>query len=145
MVTYWFGYSQNHKMVEVVKDIWRSFGPRSCSSEVTYNRLLRTMSRWLFSVCKDGGSTSSLGKLFQCSVTLIEKRVFPMFWQNLLCFRLCLLFLMLPPSTTEKNLARLSLHPPFRYYIRWWDPLWAFLLWSEHSQLCQPFLIGEML
>lgn len=135
-------------MVEVVRDIWRSFGPRSLLKQGHLEQIAQNHVQMAFQ-CLQGWRFHILsGQAFpvlQCSVTLIEKRVFLMLWQNLLYFRLCSLLLILPLSTTEKNLALPSLHPPFRYYIHWWDPLWAFLLWSEQSQLCQPFLIREML
>jgi len=41
-----------------------------CQSRVTYSR---TLSRWVFNVSREGESTTSLGNLFQCSVTLRGK------------------------------------------------------------------------
>jgi len=64
--------------------------------------------------------------------------------ENLLCFVLCPLPLVLSLDTTEKSLAPSSLHPPFRYLhtlIR--SPL--SLLQVKQSQLFQPFLTEEML
>lgn len=38
-----------------------------------YSRLCRKLSQWILNVCRDGDSTVSLGRLFQCSVTLTVK------------------------------------------------------------------------
>ena len=40
-----------------------------CQSRVIYSRLHRTLSRWVFNISK-GDSTTSLGSLFQGSITL---------------------------------------------------------------------------
>ena len=47
-----------------------------CRSRVTYSRLHRTVSRWVFSISREGDSTTSLGSLFQRSITLRGKKVF---------------------------------------------------------------------
>ena len=55
----WFNcswLSQNHRMVEVGRDIWRS-------SRDTYRKLPRTMYRWILKISKEGNSTTSLGNL----------------------------------------------------------------------------------
>ena len=49
-----------------------------CSSRATYSQFPRTMTRQLLSISKDGDSTSSLGNLCQCLVTLIMKSCFLM-------------------------------------------------------------------
>ena len=64
-------------------------------SRVTYSRLHRTLSRRVLNISREGDSTTSLGSLFQCSVTLRGKKFFLMFRQNFLCFSLCLLPLVL--------------------------------------------------
>jgi len=48
-----------------------------CSSRPTYSRLPRTMSRWFFSIYKDGESTKFLGNLDECSVTLTVEKESP--------------------------------------------------------------------
>lgn len=53
----------------------------------------------------EGDSSNSLGNLLQCSVTLMVKKFFLLFRQNLLCCRVCLLPLTLLLGTSEKNLA----------------------------------------
>jgi len=77
----------------------------SCRSRTTYSRLHRTLSRWVLNISREGESTTSLGSLFQCSVTLRGKKFFLMFRQNFLCFSLCPLPLVLSLGTTEKSLA----------------------------------------
>ena len=81
----------------------------SCSSRVTWIRLPRTMSRWILNISKSGHSTTSLRNLCQCLITLTVKKCFLVFRQNLPCFSLCPLPLVLSPDTTENSLAPSSL------------------------------------
>ena len=60
---------------------------------------------WVFNISREGDSTTSLGSLFQCSVTLRGKKFFLVFRRNFLCFSLCPLPLVLSLGTTEKSLA----------------------------------------
>jgi len=76
-----------------------------CRSRVTYSRLHRILSRWVLNISREGDSTTYLGSLFQCSVTLRGKKFFLMFRRNFLCFNLCPLPLVLSLGTTEKSLA----------------------------------------
>ena len=46
--------SQNHRMVEVGKDLWRSSGPTPCSSRATQSQLPRTMFRRYLNIAKEG-------------------------------------------------------------------------------------------
>ena len=48
----------------------------SCRSRATYSSLHRTLSRRVLNISREGDSTTSLGSLFQCSVTL-RRRVLP--------------------------------------------------------------------
>jgi len=77
----------------------------TCQSRVTQRRLHRNLSRRILNTSREGESTTPLGNLFQCSVTLEEKKFFLMFKRNFLCFSLCPLPLVLPLGTTEKSLA----------------------------------------
>jgi len=77
----------------------------SCRSRVTYSRLHRTLSRRVLNISREGDSTTYLGSLFQCSVTLRVKKFFLMFRWNFLCFSLSPLPLVLSLGTTEKSLA----------------------------------------
>jgi len=60
-----------------------------CPSRVTWSRLHRTLSRQVFNISREGDSTTSLGNLFQGSITLRVKKFFLMFRWNFLCFSLC--------------------------------------------------------
>jgi len=48
-----------------------------CSSRTTYSSLPRTLSSYLLDISRDQDSAASPGNLFQCSVTLRVKKVFP--------------------------------------------------------------------
>jgi len=79
-----------------------------CRSRVTYSRLHRTLSRQVLNISREGDSTTSLGRLFQCSITLRVKKFFFVLSWNFLCFSLCPLPLVLSLDTTEKCLASSS-------------------------------------
>ena len=79
----------------------------SCRSRVTYSRLHRTTSRRVLNISREGDSTTSLGSLFQGSITLRGKKFFLMFSWNFLCFSLCPLPLVLSLGTTERQAALL--------------------------------------
>ncbi|NXN56925.1 ARMC4 protein, partial [Rynchops niger] len=72
-------------------------------------------SRRVLKISREGDSTTSLGSLFQCSVTLTVKKFFRVFERNFLCSNLCPLPLVLSLGTIEKSLAPSSFSPPFRY------------------------------
>ena len=55
-------------------------------------------------ISSEGDSTTSLGNLFQSSVTHTVKRFFLIFRWNFLCISFCPLPLVLSLGTTEKNL-----------------------------------------
>ena len=118
--------SQNHRMVEVGRDLWRSSGPTPCSSRDSQSWLPSTMSRWLLSISKGGDSTASLGKLCWGSVTHAVNKCFLVFRGNHLCFSLCSLPLVLHWGPLE----RVCLHPlctlPLGIDTHWWGPPWTF-------------------
>lgn len=64
---------QNHRMVEVGREYWKSSCPSLLSSMVIYSQLCRTVSRHLLSISDDGGFTTLLGSfnsnLESCSST----------------------------------------------------------------------------
>ena len=78
--------SQNHRMFGAGRDLCGSPSPTPCRSRVTYSRLRRTLSRRVLNISREADSTTSLGSLFQCSVTLRGKKFFLMFRWNFLCF-----------------------------------------------------------
>lgn len=85
-----------------------------------------TMPRQFLIISKDGGTTTPLGNLYQCLVTLRVKKCFLMLWQSLLCF------IFVPIATGNvtghhwKELALSSLHPLFRYVHTLIRFPWAF-------------------
>ena len=89
--------------------------PNPPAKAVPYNRSDRQVSRQVLNISREADSTTSLGSLFQCSVTLTIKKFFHIL-QSFLCssFRPLLLILLL--CTTEKRLASsVCLSTPFRY------------------------------
>lgn len=68
------------------------------------------MSRQLLNISRDGDSTTSLGKLCQCSVTPTVKKCFLPH-----VFQFVPLPLVLSLDISEKSLALSSFHPPFGY------------------------------
>lgn len=69
-----------------------------CSS-----RLFRAVASWVLHISTDGDSTTSLGKLFQCSTTLPGKKCFLVFLQIISCV------------STGKILSSSSSFPTIRY------------------------------
>jgi len=57
-----------------------------CQSRVTQSRLHKTLSRRVLNISREGDSTTSLGSLGQCSVTLRGKKFFLTFSWNFLGF-----------------------------------------------------------
>jgi len=80
--------------------------------QVPYSRLHRKASSWVLNISREGDSTSSLGSLFQCSVTLKVKKFFLLLRWNSLYSHLCPLPLVLSLGTVENSLAHLlDIHP----------------------------------
>ena len=120
--------SQNHRTVEVGRDLWRKSYPKPWATQSLFPR---TMSRWFLNISKDWGSTASLGNLCGYLVPFMwvcgtVKKCFLMFRGNLLCFSLCPLPLILPLDTTGKSLALPTLQHPFRYLSTLVRSPWAF-------------------
>ena len=105
---FWFGLQpQNHRMLGVGTDLCGSSGPTPLLKSRlhrTLSRLHRTLSRLVLNISREVDCTTSLGRLFQGSVTLRGK-FFLMFRWNFLCFSFCPLPLVLSLGTTEKSLA----------------------------------------
>ena len=83
----------------------------SSRSRVTYSRLHRNLSRQILNISREGDSTTSLGSLFQCSVTLRGKKFFLLFRRNFLCLSLCPLPLVLQGLPTSRKLPPSQLDP----------------------------------
>ena len=77
-----------------------------CRSRVTYSRLHRTAFRRVLNISREGDSTTSLGSLFQCSVTLRGKKFFLMFRSTCLCFSLCPLPIVLSLGISVSSLKQ---------------------------------------
>lgn len=116
-------------MIEVGRNNWRSSCPKPCSSRAIYTCLPGTVSSWLLSIFKHGGSTTPLGNLCQSECFLMFRGNFP-------CFSLCTLPLVLSVAITEKSLALCSLQLRiFRYlYTQMRFPL-SLLFSSSPSSL----------
>lgn len=76
---------QNHRVVEVGRNLWRSSGPTPLLKWGHPEPVAQDPVQMAFG---DGDSTTSLANLGQCSVTLIVTKCFPMFMWHLLCFSL---------------------------------------------------------
>lgn len=70
---------------------------------------------WVLNISSDGDCEPLWVILCFLTTIRFKKRVFLMFKQNFLYFRLCSLFLVLSQSTTEKSVVQLSLHSLIRY------------------------------
>lgn len=99
-------------MVEIGRDPWRSSVPPVCSSRGSF--LPKAITRLLY-IFKEGDSTTSLGNLWQWSVTLAVKKWSLMFKKHHL-FQFVPVALVLSPDTAEKNLSPHSLQILFRSF-----------------------------
>jgi len=96
--------TQNHRMLGVGRDLCGSSIPTPLPKQGHLKQGAKDLVQAGFE-CLQRESTTPLGSLFQCSVTLRVKKFFLLFRWNFLCFSLCLLPLVLSQSTTEKSLA----------------------------------------
>jgi len=71
----------------------------------------RTLPRWVLNISREGESTTPLGNLCQCSVTLKVTRFFLVFRWNFSCFSLCLLPLFLLLNDNVPQTQEQSHHP----------------------------------
>lgn len=106
--------SQNQKVAEIGRDLWRPSGPTTMLKQCRLDWLPRSMSRWLLNISKEEDSTTSVGNLWKRLVTPSVKKCLLMFRGNLLRFNLWLSPLGLSLTTTEKCLVPFALNSLFR-------------------------------
>ena len=90
----------NHRIVEVGKYLWRPFGPTPMLKQGQLEEVAQEYAQQLLKVSKDVDSKISLGNF--CLVTPSVVKCFLIFREDLLCFRLCPLPLVLALGTTER-------------------------------------------
>jgi len=56
---------------------------------VPYSRSHRKASRKILNISREGDPTTTLGSLFQCSITITVNKLFLVFVRNFLCFSFC--------------------------------------------------------
>lgn len=115
--------SQNRRIVEVGRNPHLVQSP--CSRKATQNQFPRTMSKWILNISKGEDSTTSLGNLLQCSITVTVKKCFLMF-EGLLCFSLCPLPLCCYWAPLKRVCLCLLCTLPSGNYIHWRDSLETF-------------------
>ena len=71
--------SQNHKIVGVGRDPWRSSSPVFLLKQIAWIMWHRKASRQVLNIFREGESTASPDSLLQCSVTLRWNKFFLMF------------------------------------------------------------------
>jgi len=99
--------SQNHKIVEVARHLWRSATSTPAQSRVTETRLTMNIFNWVLNTFRDADSTNLFGN---------QKKKGIVFKWNFLYFSLCPLPLILSLNTTERCLALSSSLPPSGIY-----------------------------
>lgn len=102
--------SENHGMAEVGRDLWRCSGPTPEQAGPRTARLLRATFSQHLSISKDGDSTTSLGSLCQCLITLTVNHFFLMFRWIFLYFNLCHYLFITSLGTTGKSLFTAFVH-----------------------------------
>ena len=105
--------SQDCRMFEIARDHWRSSSPISLLNQGHLKSVAQNYVQMALEISKTGDSTTSLGNLCQCSVTLTVKMCFLMLRRS--TFSLCPLPLVLSLGTTANRLASWSSHVPSRY------------------------------
>ena len=107
----------------------------------SYNRLHRKMSIWVSSISIEGNSTTSVGNLFQCSITLTSCMFV---WNFKFSIFRPLLFVFSLYNAEKSLTSSLCLPPPFSYLqtlAR--PPPHSSFSQAEQTQATQPFLIRD--
>ena len=115
--------------------------PTPLPKQLLCNRSHRQASRQVLNISIGGDSTTSLGNLFQCSITLTVKKFYHVLVWNFLCSGFRPLLLVSDRYTTEKSLASfICLPPPFRNlktkYIRRYLYSKAVYSLDPHGYVC---------
>lgn len=93
----------NHRIVEVGRHLWRSSDPKPCSKARSSREGCSEPCPVEFWTTPRRETTTSLGNLFYCLITLTVNKVFLMFKYNFLNSSLCHCFLpchKVPPTRT---------------------------------------------
>ena len=114
------------------------------SEQAPYSRLHRWVSRWVLNISREGESITSLGSLFQCSITLTVKKFLCILVQNFLCTTAdspCPV-----PTDCWKEAGHVLLTPTLKIFININQiTSESSFLKAEQTQVAQPFLTGGML
>ena len=102
----WFSFFSKHNFDKY--DCHQFFLQTVIDNRITEWLKLEETSMWVLNISREGDSTTSLGNLFQCSVTVTVKKCPLIFSQNFLCFSLYLLPLIFSLGTNEKRLVSSS-------------------------------------
>lgn len=102
-------------MSESGRDLWRSSGPIPLLKQGNLQPAAQDHIQTAFDSFQHGRLHNISAQPVPLLSPLTVKQFFLMFRGNILCFSLCQLPLVLSLGTTEKNLARTSLHSSFRY------------------------------
>lgn len=103
--------TQNCRVAEVGRELWRPPGPTSCSSRDTPSRWLLTTSRQLLEIPKGRDSTASPGSLFHHPHGEVVAQ------RELLCAPVCAHCPVLGLGTTEGAWLHPLCTPPSSIYI----------------------------
>jgi len=97
--------SQNYRTAGVGRELWRPSSPTPLLKQGHLQQAAQDPVQAGLEYLQRRRLQTSLGSLFQGSVTLRGKKFFLMFRRNFLCFSLCPLLLVVSLGTTEKSLA----------------------------------------
>ena len=114
-VLIYYLFSQNHRMAEVGRELWRSSGPIPLLEQGNLEPVAQDRVQMAFELLQERRLYNLSGQPVVVLSHPHSKKCFLMFRWTLLCVSLCSLPLVLSLGVTEKNLALSSLHPPFRH------------------------------
>jgi len=103
----WHLIRQIPRIIGTGRNFWESPNPTLLLKQVHCSRLYRKASSWVLNISREDDSSTSLGSLFQFSVTRTVKEFSCMFLWNFLCCSFC----PLPLFCLCTPLKRAYLHP----------------------------------